>query len=293
MGGPSLVLAIFFASERVMRPSSFRSPALTVKCAFLASLRLMWPSLLVSALTGVLGIFVSGVWEARGGALNASKRARVSSPSEASRPGRFFFRLGSSGRADRVARFDPEVDRALLKRSGVVFLPVTRARAMYRRLVRCLAGSLGGFAALASTGRSARACATWSAATAARGASAAEGALRVSDRASSLGHRGRGFAASGVLRNAAPPASRRTMVRGKTKGVGVHVGADGDVDRAMRKLKRVMINEGIEKSVKKRLVFLKGSDARVVAKRERDHRKWKKALRSKLGWIMRRKDRGF
>ena len=61
----------------------------------------------------------------------------------------------------------------------------------------------------------------------------------------------------------------------------------------MRKLKRVMINEGIEKNVKKRLVFLKGSDARVVAKRERDHRKWKKALRSKLGWIMRRKDRGF
>lgn len=117
-----MVLAIFFASERVMRPSSFRSPALTVKCAFLASLRLMWPSLLVSALTGVLGIFVSGVWEARGGVLNASKRARVSSPSEASRPGRFFFRVGSSGRADRVARFDPEVDRALLKRAGVVFL---------------------------------------------------------------------------------------------------------------------------------------------------------------------------
>jgi ribosomal protein S21 len=164
---------------------------------------------------------------------------------------------------------------------------------MYRRLVRSLAGSLGGFAALASTGRSARACATWSAATAARGASAAQGALRVPDRASSLGHRGRGFAASGVLRNAAPPASTRVMVRGKTKGVGVHVGADGDVDRAMRKLKRVMINEGIEKNVKKRLVFLKGSDARVVAKRERDHRKWKKALRSKLGWIMRRKDRGF
>ena len=73
----------------------------------------------------------------------------------------------------------------------------------------------------------------------------------------------------------------------------MHVGADGDVDRAMRKLKRVMINEGIEKSLKKRLVFLKGSDARVVARRERDHRKWKKALRSKLGWIMRRKDRGF
>ena len=168
----------------------------------------------------------------------------------------------------------------------------TRVRAMHQ-LVRSLARSLGGFATLASTGRSARTCATWSAATAARGASAAEGALRAPDRASSFGHPSRGFASFGVLRNAAPPASRRGQVRGKTKGVGVHVGADGDVDRAMRKLKRVMINEGIERSMKKRLVFLKGSDANVVARRERDHRKWKKALRSKLGWIMRRKDRGF
>ena len=159
-------------------------------------------------------------------------------------------------------------------------------------MVRSLARSLGGFATLASTGRAARTCATWSAATAARGASAAEGALRAPDRASSFGP-SPGFAAFGALRNAAPPASTRGQVRGKTKGVGVHVGADGDVDRAMRKLKRVMINEGIEKSLKKRLVFLKGSDARVVARRERDHRRWKKALRSKLGWIMRRKDRGF
>ena len=120
-----------------------------------------------------------------------------------------------------------------------------------------------------------------------------EGALRAPDRVLSFGHPSRGFAAFGVCRNAAQPASTRGQVRGKTKGVGVHVGADGDVDRAMRKLKRVMINEGIEKSMKRRQVFLKGSDARVVARRERDHRKWRKALRSKLGWIMRRKDRGF
>ena len=273
-----MVLAIFFASERVMRPSSFRSPALTVKCAFLASLRLMWPSLLVSALTGVLGIFVSG---GVGGAGRCVERVETHTRFLAERSVARFFRA-------RISTRPVPVDR-LLKTQR----PVTRARAMYRRLVRSLAGSLGGFAALASTGRSARACATWSAATAARGASAAEGALRAPDRASSFGHPSRGFASFGVLRNAAPPASRRGQVRGKTKGVGVHVGADGDVDRAMRKLKRVMINEGIEKNVKKRLVFLKGSDARVVAKRERDHRKWKKALRSKLGWIMRRKDRGF
>ena len=96
---------------------------------------------------------------------------------------------------------------------------------MHQRLVRSLARSLGGFATLASTGRSARTCATWSAATAARGASAAEGALRAPDRASSFGP-SPGFAAFGALRNAAPPASTRGQVRGKTKGVGVHVGAD-------------------------------------------------------------------
>ena len=70
----------------------------------------------------------------------------------------------------------------------------------------------------------------------------------------------------------------------------MHVGADGDVDRAMRKLKRVMINGGIEKMKE---TGVPEGFGRRVARRERDHRKWKKALRSKLGWIMRRKDRGF
>jgi ribosomal protein S21 len=43
-------------------------------------------------------------------------------------------------------------------------------------------------------------------------------------------------------------------VRTVTKGVGIFVGNDGDVDRAMRKLKRTMIGEGIIREQKKRRV---------------------------------------
>lgn len=57
LGGPSLVFAIFAASDRVIRPSSFKSPGVTTKFAPLASEREMWPSLFVSAFAGVLGIF--------------------------------------------------------------------------------------------------------------------------------------------------------------------------------------------------------------------------------------------
>ena len=96
-----------------------------------------------------------------------------------------------------------------------------------------------------------------------------------------------GFAARGAFAPSVPGA-----VRGKTTGVGVFVGADGDVDRAMRKLKRTMIMEGIEKQMKRRAHYVKG-EQRVIAKRERDHRKWRKAIRGKLGWIVRRKERGF
>jgi ribosomal protein S21 len=164
-----------------------------------------------------------------------------------------------------------------------------------QRAVRRLVCNLGGFAILASTPRSMRGCATWSTVTTATRAPGPQGALGTDLTVSSsrgYGRSSQGFAAF-AARGATPPSSTHRHVRHVTKGVGVHVGADGDVDRAMRKLKRTMINEGIEKAMKAHQVFLKGSDARVVAKRERDHRKWRKALRSKLGWIVRRKDRGF
>jgi ribosomal protein S21 len=65
------------------------------------------------------------------------------------------------------------------------------------------------------------------------------------------------------------------------------------VERAVRKIRRKMMVEGIERAMQRQKHFVKGAERRVIAKRERDHRKWRKALRSKLGWIVRRKDRGF
>ena len=118
LGGPSLVLAIFFASERVMRPSSFRSPALTVKCAFLASLRLMWPSLLVSALTGVLGIFVSG---GGGGAGRCVERVETHTRFLAERSVARFFRA-------RISTRPVPVDRLLkTQRPSLALAPCTGA----------------------------------------------------------------------------------------------------------------------------------------------------------------------
>lgn len=59
------------------------------------------------------------------------------------------------------------------------------------------------------------------------------------------------FAASGAMMGVG--ASGLGGVRMKTTGVGVIV-SGGDVDRAMRKLKRIMIGEGILREQKKRSV---------------------------------------
>lgn len=160
-----------------------------------------------------------------------------------------------------------------------------------QRLVRSLVNGAGGLSSLiAPPMLTTRGVSSWSACgfgAGARGPNATDLTWK------GFGHGG-GFVATSRLGGVTTASNAvHTQHRHATKGVGVHVGGDGDVDRAMRKLKRTMINEGIEKDMKGRRVFVKGSDQRVIAKRERDHRKWKKTLRSKLGWIMRRKDRGF
>jgi ribosomal protein S21 len=84
----------------------------------------------------------------------------------------------------------------------------------------------------------------------------------------------------------------------KRSYVGVVV-EDGNVDRAMRRLKRTMINEKMFEAFKTRLGtgrdagFKKPSEKRVLALKERDRRVFKKKLKQKMGWILRRRERGF
>ena len=84
----------------------------------------------------------------------------------------------------------------------------------------------------------------------------------------------------------------------KRSYVGVIV-EDGNVDRAMRRLKRTMINEKMFDAFKERLGtgrdagFKKPSEKRVLALKERDRRVFKKKLKQKIGWILRRRERGF
>jgi ribosomal protein S21 len=84
----------------------------------------------------------------------------------------------------------------------------------------------------------------------------------------------------------------------RSYGIGVVV-EDGNVDRAMRRLKRTMINEKMFDLFKERLGggkgsgFKKPSEHRVLALKERDRRVFKKKLKQKIGWILRRRERGF
>ena len=73
----------------------------------------------------------------------------------------------------------------------------------------------------------------------------------------------------------------------------MYVGDNNDGDRALRKLKRLMIGEGVIGEMKNRKHFRKGSEKRVEAKSMREYKTQKQTLRRKLGWIMSRKDRGF
>ena len=89
-----------------------------------------------------------------------------------------------------------------------------------------------------------------------------------------------------------------SLAQKKRSYVGVVV-EDGNVDRAMRRMKRTMINEKMFDAFKERLGqgrdagFKKPSEKRVLALKERDRRVFKKKLKQKIGWILRRRERGF
>jgi ribosomal protein S21 len=90
---------------------------------------------------------------------------------------------------------------------------------------------------------------------------------------------------------------------------------NNDVDRAFRKLKRTMLTEGITRKLRASQVYLKPSEERVRGVRDgrcvdanpdalfpcaqileekaTDKRLRKRAMKQRLSWILRKKDRGF
>ena len=68
-------------------------------------------------------------------------------------------------------------------------------------------------------------------------------------------------------------------MQGIIKGRTVHVGKDGDVNKAIKKLKKRVNNSGILQEVRDRQQFTKPSEKRKLAKAKAKSR-WKKKLRS-------------
>jgi hypothetical protein len=55
-----------------------------------------------------------------------------------------------------------------------------------------------------------------------------------------------------------------------------------------------MVSEGIYKDLRETTEgHRKPSELRVIARKEREQRSYRSKVNSKLGWIMRRKERGF
>jgi ribosomal protein S21 len=92
------------------------------------------------------------------------------------------------------------------------------------------------------------------------------------------------FAAVGARGSATPNASRTITVMVER----------GDADRAYKRLRRIMVSEGIYQDFRSTTEgHKKPSELRVIARKERERRSYRSKLNSKLGWIMRRKERGF
>ena len=69
---------------------------------------------------------------------------------------------------------------------------------------------------------------------------------------------------------------------------------NGDAERAYRRLRKIMVSEGIYKELRESTMgHRKPAELRVLARKERERRTRRSKLNSKLGWIMRQKERGF
>jgi len=77
------------------------------------------------------------------------------------------------------------------------------------------------------------------------------------------------------------------------RGITVNV-ERGDAERAYKRLRRIMLSEGIYKDLRASCEgHKKPSQLRVLARKERERRNFRSKINSRLGWIMRRKERGF
>jgi ribosomal protein S21 len=69
---------------------------------------------------------------------------------------------------------------------------------------------------------------------------------------------------------------------------------NGDAERAYKRLRKIMVSEGIYKELRESTMgHRKPAELRVLARKERERRTRRSKLNSKLGWIMRQKERGF
>ena len=121
-----------------------------------------------------------------------------------------------------------------------------------------------------------------------------------SSSSSALGALSSRRAAVGAWGTTATGAAMTTMMRGggfgdiARRGVITIPVDNGDAERAYRRLRKIMVSEGIYKELRESTMgHRKPAELRVLARKERERRTRRSKLNSKLGWIMRQKERGF
>ena len=81
---------------------------------------------------------------------------------------------------------------------------------------------------------------------------------------------------------------------GGAPGRGLHVDVKrGQVDAGMRRLKRLMVEAGLLREVRKRRHYMKPSQQRVEDAKASAKRIARKEFKAKLRWINKKRDRGF
>jgi ribosomal protein S21 len=68
----------------------------------------------------------------------------------------------------------------------------------------------------------------------------------------------------------------------------------GNVDRALRKFKRMLVQEGMApRQLRNNLRFVKPSEEQRLEEETQRRRIARKAIKEQIGWIMWKKNRGF